>query len=534
MKAELCTANAYEEYDNKLCSEIDVGRLDYDGGSEKECDCDIVVIGAGGSGLCAAVHAAQLGAKVIVLEKGAHAGGNTYMAVGTGFAINLDRDAAGNGKKDEAPLALTMGTPDNPSYAAVKKSAFLRCMEIEEWRKDPKVIHRNIDTADEVYRWFLSLGMKFDLVRPQGLGITRRQEHHKLHGRGDPSNGPGYMGSYVVETMEAELKKLGGTLITRCRAMELLQNADGSAAGVIAQSAKTTYRVHAKAVILASGGFAANRELMHQYFSEQYPDMDHTILRMSSGYSTGDGILMGEKIGAMTGEFLTLGIGGAVHHPWSWSIHAFGGPATLQVNREGVRFSTEDTMFSWHAYVKQPGQIAYSIVDEPLKEQLKQEMLQRPTTDEEHEALSHLDEDLLREAGEPGKKVIIANTIEELAAGIGCDPAVLRQTVETYNSYCDAGRDEDMLKPAQFLKKIETAPFYAILRQRMTIITSGGLSTDYRMRVLDQRRQPMNGFYVTGDLSNGSGSLSGTGWAFVSGYIAGMEAMEYCTEQKRR
>lgn len=531
MKTELNMANAYEEYENRLISEIDEGRLSYAGGQEHVLDCDIVIIGAGGSGLCAAVHAAQLGANVVVLEKGAHPGGNTYMAVGTGFAVNLDAENK-NKDKEDAPLAMTMGTPENQSYAAIKKSAFLRCMEIEEWRKDPKVIHRNIDTADEVYRWFLSLGMKFDLVRPQGLGITKRQAHHKNHGRGDPSNGPGYMGSYVVETMEAELKKLGGTLITRCRATELLQNPDGSAAGVLAKTKEKSYRVNAKAVILASGGFAANRQLMQKYFREQYPEIEHKILRMSSGYSTGDGLIMGEKIGAMTGEFLTIGIGGAVHHPWAWSIHAFGGPSVLQVNRNGVRFSTEATMFSWHAYVKQPGQIAYSIVDAPLKEQLKAEMLQRPLTDEEHEVLTHLDEDLLREAGEPGKKVIIADTIEELAQGIGCDPAVLKKTVDTYNSYCENGRDEEMLKPPQFLKKIETAPFYAILRQRMTIITSGGLSTDYKMRVLDQKRQPMNGFYVVGDLSNGSGSLSGTGWAFVSGYIAGMEAVEYCNEKR--
>ena len=362
MCAELNAQNAYSDADVKLVSNIDTGAIDYTGGNIVYKSCDVVVLGAGGSGMVSAVHAAEQGAKVIVLEKAAHPGGNTWMAVYCALALNLPDFVP---PKNSPEMTLTMGQTMDYSYQGVKDTAFKRCMEIEKWRRNPKVIHRSIDISDEVYRWLLGLGMKFDNVRPQSIQLSRRQKHHEAHGHNDPSNGPGYVGSYVIETMQAQAEKLGVEVICRTRATALKQgDPHGKAAGVIAKSGETTYDISAKAVVIATGSFGANKELCQRFFREEFPD-DGYIVRMGSGYSTGDGILMGEKIGALVGEFLTMGTCGGVHHPWKYIVHSCGGGADVMlVNANGQRFISEDAMLSQYAYVQQPGQIAYAIFDE--------------------------------------------------------------------------------------------------------------------------------------------------------------------------
>ncbi len=526
MNHELNSKNAYSDTEVKLVSNIDTGAIDYTGGDVISKACDVVVLGAGGSGMVAAVHAAEQGAKVVVLEKASRPGGNTWMAVYCAFALDLPDYVPPQG----APgMTLTMGQTIDYSYQGVKDTAFKRCMEIEKWRRNPKVVHRSIDISNEVYHWLLGFGMKFDCVRPQSIQLSRRQAHHDQHGHNDPSNGPGYVGSYVIETMQEQAEQLGVEVICRTRATALKQDANGAASGVIAQSGGTTYDISAKAVIIATGSFGANKELCQRFFKEEYPD-DGYMVRMGSGYSTGDGILMGEKIGALVGEFLTMGTCGGVHHPWKYSVHSCaGGPGVMLVNRNGERFIAEDAMLSQYAYVQQPGQIAYAIFDEDGLKDIIADIDRNPHgTEEERALMRNVSEDLKLEADEGKGKVIIAESLEELAAGIGCDSAMLIAQTERYNHYCEVGRDDEMLKNPMFLKRtIKKAPFYAVKRQRMQIITSGGLTPDEKMRVLNTKRQPMDGFYVVGDCSSGSGALSGLGWAFTSGYICANEVMDY-------
>jgi hypothetical protein len=225
-----------------------------------------------------------------------------------------------------------------------------------------------------------------------------------------------------------------------------------------------------------------------------------------------------------------MGTCGGVHHPWKFSVHSCGGgPGTMVVNANGERFIAEDAMLTQYAYVQQPGQIAYAIFDADGLKAIQADTEAHPHgTEEEQELMRHFAEDLEAEAAEGNGKAWIASTIEELAGCIGCDPAVLTAQVERYNHYCDTGHDDEMLKDPRFLKnKIQRGPFYAVKRQRMQIITSGGLTPDEKMRVLDTQRKPMDGFYVVGDCSSGSGALSGLGWAFTSGYLCANEVVAY-------
>lgn len=515
--------------ENLLVSNIDTGAYDYSGGEVTEMSCDVVVIGAGGSGCCSAVRAAEQGAKVIVLEKAAHPGGNTWMAVGCALALNIPDFVPEN---TLGPGELTMGHAQDFSYQAIKDAAFNRCMEIEKWRRDPKVIHACIDISDRVYRWFVEKGMHFDSVTPRGIGLARRQPHHNQHGHNDPSNGPGFVGSYVVETMVEEMARLGVSLLTRTRATELIQNQDGKVCGVVAQNAGKTIRISAGAVIISSGGFSANKELMQRFFSSHFPASGSNYCRMGSGYMTGDGILMAEKIGAAAFNNMTLGIGGTSHHPWSYPVLQSIAPNNVYINLNGERFVPEDFMQTQNAMAMQPGQICYAVCDVVLqKENIAAAKTRKAGEDsDEHDAMDRIESDLQKEAAEGTGKVLFADTLEELAAKMGVPIRQFLETIRTYNDYCEQGEDAYLYKNPRFLRKIEKAPFCAVKLQRFQIVTSGGLDSDEKMRVLDRHYQPMEGLYVTGDCSEGSGALSGLGWAFTSGYLAGGYAAEYTTK----
>ena len=521
---------AYEKRtDNLLVSNIDTGAYDYDGGDVTALQCDVVVVGAGGSGCCAAVRAAEQGANVIVLEKAAHPGGNTWMAVGCALALDLPDYSP---SQSVGPGELTMGHAEDFSYQAIKDAAFRRCMEIEKWRRDPKVIHACIDTSDQVYHWFLEKGMKFDSVTPRGIGLARRQPHHNSHGHNDPSNGPGFVGSYVVETMMEEMKRLGVRLLTRTRAVELIQNPDKSIGGVVAKSAGKTVMISSKAVIISSGGFSANKELMQKYFSSHFPAAGSNYCRMGSGYMTGDGILMAEKIGAAAFRNMTLGIGGTSHHPWSYPVLQSIGPNNVYINLNGERFIPENFMQTQNAMAMQPGQICYAVCDAAIqKENIAAARARKAGEDsDEHDAMERIETELRSEAAEGTGKVLYANTLEELAAKMGVPIHTFLETIHTYNRYCDEGEDQYLYKDPRFLRRIEEAPYCAVKLQRFQIVTSGGLDTDEKMRVLDQHYRPIPGLYVTGDCSEGSGALSGLGWAFTSGYLAGNYAAVYGKE----
>jgi fumarate reductase flavoprotein subunit len=516
--------------ENLLVSNIDTGSYDYTGGQVTEQQCDVVIIGAGGSGCCAAVRAAENGAKVIVVEKAANPGGNTWMAVGCALALNLPGYQP---KNTLGPGEMTMGRAESFDYQDIKDAAFNRCMEIEKWRRDPQVIHACIDNSDSVYRWFLEKGMHFDSVTPRGLGLARRQKHHDAHGHNDPSNGPGFVGSYVVETMVSKFDELGIQLFTRTRATDLLQDETGNVVGIVAQRAGETIQIHAGAVIISSGGFSANKELMQKYFSSHFPAVGSNYCRMGSGYMTGDGILMAERIGAASFNNMTLGIGGTSHHPWSYPVLQSIAANNIYVNLNGERFVPEDFMQTQNSMALQPGNVCYAICDAKIqKKNIEAAKARKAGEDsDEHDAMERIEAELQQEAAEGSGKVLYANTLEELAAKMGIPIRAFLDTVETYNRDCDAGEDSYLYKSPRFLEKIEQAPFCAVKLQRFQIVTSGGLDTNVQMQVLDCAHKPIPGLYVTGDCSDGSGALSGLGWAFTSGYLAGAYAAAYAAAQ---
>jgi len=476
-------------------------------------ECDVVIIGGGGSGTVAAVRAVECGAKkVIVLEKTGRAGGNAWMAVGM-FATNakIQREA---GLKD------------------CSDQVFKSSMDFMEWAADPKIVRRYINNSGTFVDWLVSKGMIFKMDNNHPTPMMLMPKRQSPHNGKDPSHGPGFVGSSVVETMVKEFDKLGIELLLKTKADRLLTDDAGTVIGVVATGLEKEIHIKAKAVVIASGGFGANKEMLKEFFPEFF-NIDGDVARLCLGHSTGDGITMARAIGAQTGEYNGVQLGGPCHHPWAFSVHnSLIRPESIWINKNGERFVDETVSFrGFYAMGKQPGTIVYGIYDEATRDYIIEKFKEDPRSKHEIEYMLSLKEDLEKE--NDGRRVFIADSIEELAAALGVNAKTLTATVERYNSFCEAGYDADFIKNKDFLRPIVKAPFYAILGHRFYDTTHGGLKINERLEVINTSGSVISGLYAVGDLASGwitqnyapgAASLS---WCFNSGYMVGEEAAKY-------
>lgn len=480
---------------------------------------DLVVIGGGGSGLAAAVRAKELGAgKVLVLEKTAHPGGNAWVAV----------------------VMLGLGDTADPDHdtTAWRDATFGSLMQFSNWTNDPKLMGAYLDTYPSVVRWLESKGMHFDAGgfdlggrRFTTLCMNERKGDYKVT---EPSRGPGFIGSTVTDLLFEECSRLGVQVITKTRATKILVDDTGAKVrGVAATGPAGDFVVEARSVILAAGGFGANKEMMRHYFPEHYRD-EGPIETLCLGSSTGDGLLMAKELGLRMGDDMDSGIMGPSHHPWSHTIHeTVHRPEMLWVNRQGERFVNESlSIMAGHCIGKQPGGFLWALFDTSVKEYMKANPSVRQVSFGGEHWLRGLDEDLEKEAGWKRRTVAIAGSLEELAAKIDVDAQTLRATVERYNKLCEQGRDADFVKPAEYLKPLRTPPYYAILGVRFCHGTSGGVKINERMEVATADGRRVEGLLASGDNTSGwvaEIALPGTtlGFAFTSGYMAGEQAAAF-------
>jgi len=477
---------------------------------------DLVVIGGGGSGLAAAVRAKELGVgEVVVLEKTSRPGGNAWVAV--------------------VMLGLGDRTRPEGDMTAWRDQTFGAMMEFSRWTNDPKVVRAYVDTYPEMVEWLIAKGMRFD-VRGFDVGGQHTSTLCMRERKGDykvtePSRGPGFVGSTVVDLLLEDCRKLGVEVLSGTRALKILVDDDETAVrGVLVSGPEGERVIRARAVILAAGGFGANEAMLRRYFPEQFRE-EGPISTLCLGSSTGDGLLMAQDIGLRMGDDMDSGIMGPSHHPWSHSLHeAVHRPEMLWVNKNGERFINESlSIRAMYALARQPGGFLWALFDSETKEYIKAHPSTRQKVFDGEDWLEPLDRELEKEARWKRKTVAIADSLEALAAKIEVDAETLKATVERYNTSCDAGRDADFVKPAEFLKALRTPPYYAILGVRFCHGTSGGVKVDERMEVTGRRGQRVEGLYATGDNTSGWVTdlhFPGTtlGFAFTSGYIAGAQA----------
>ena len=479
---------------------------------------DVVVVGGGNAGFSAAHAAAERGRRVLLLEKGdrATAGGNSYYTAG---AVRI----AHNGLAEVADLlddddrhAVTVLPPYPPEAFATDMTT------VTGGRNDPALTEVLISQSQATLRWLHGKGLRFRLM-------YERQAYPDAQGRqvfwGGLALGSTGGGKGLVEQHTQAAEKAGVEIRYGVRARELVRDA-GAVRGVTwTDAAGGSGTVRAASVVLAAGGFEADPRLRREHLGEGW---ERAKVR-GTPLNTGDMLTAAIAAGAAThGDWTTC-------HSVAWDawfpgnesnreltnqLTRGGYPLGIVVNRNGERFLDEGADFRNYTYAEygariltQPGGVAFQLFDATTRSQLRTE-----------------------EYDMPGVSVVVGQTVEELAAGIGVDPDALLRTVDRFNAGIDRsvlldlavkdGRAARVEPPkSHWASPLETPPYYAFPVTCGITFTFGGLRADTSGRVLDENGAPVPGLFVCGEMLGGlfSGNYPG-GTGLTSGAVFGRRA----------
>ena len=454
----------------------------------QDMEADLVVIGGGAAGFACALEAAERGATVLVLEKQPETGGSSAMSGGC-LAF------AGTGMQREQ---------------GIEDSAELLASDLKELGggdAEEGLIAAYAAHQLETYDWLKAHGQLFSPVLEASSGQSVPRVHTV-----DPAD--------MVRLLAARCRATGRvTLLTKTAARRLRRDpATGHVTGVLAEGRDGPIGFRArKGVVLASGGFSRNPELVRQFA----PDCEHAVFVGGEG-NVGDGLRMAWALGADLRDMAQIKGTFGKHPTDDLNNHSclcvYKG--AIAVNQDGRRFVDESLSYKLlgAACLQQPYGAAFQILDEPILR----------SGDNEVRILDferRLEEGLF----------IQAETLDELARQIEVPGAVLAKTVADYNACVSAGEDKEfgrkhLVHNHGALRRIETAPFYAYPSTAAVYGTYCGLRVDPQMHVIDVFGERIEGLFAAGEVVgglHGNAYMTGSalGKALVFGRIAAWTAL---------
>lgn len=464
---------------------------------------DVLIVGAGISGLSATLEAARSGATVRVIDMSTVGGGHAIVSNGAICLVNT-------------PLQERKGIKD--SIGLAKEDFFRRGEDAQPQWVDLYVR----ESRTWIYDWLTDLGVTFAAVgQPPGNSVARL---HFTKGKG---------WGLVRPLLRACLRYPNVQFIWSTKAERVLFDENGHASGIAAVNVRSGEHVsyYAKNLIIATGGFGNNLELIRQNWPEWLPKPDRLVAG-ASHFARGSGMEMVQNAG---GSLQRL------DHQWNYVLglpdpddpeHVRGLASfdfrSIWVNREGRRFTQEfgDPKINLPALLHQTGKTYWSIFDADGvnsfsitlagwedQQEVNQLVFQTPNT------------------------AIEAETLTVLGNKIGISPSVLEATVARYNGFVAGGMDEDFhtFNPSTSPRPhaIEKAPFYAVQFFPITRKTMGGVEVDIHCRVLNREGMPIPGLYAIGEVTgfggiNGKAALEGTflGPGILMGRVAARAALK--------
>ena len=450
-----------------------------DGERAKETlEADVVVIGAGGAGMAAAITAHEAGRNVVILEKMPYAGGNTTKSTG-------GMNAA------ETSVQATLGIEDSV------QTFIDDTMTGGKNVNDLALVTAMAEHSAEAIDWLDSIGAPLPEVSFSG-GATNKRIHR-------PEGGAA-VGPYLVEKLLAKIDAEGIQVLYNTKATELVVDG-GAVVGVKAEGEGVNYTVSAKAVVLATGGFGANLEMCAAY----NPALAGFVTT-NSPCATGDGIVMAQAAGAATVDMEQIQIHPTVYQETSLMVtESVRGGGAILVNVAGERFinemETRDVVSA--AEIAQEGGYAYLVFDQAQRDNLS--------------AINNYVSNGL---------TVQADTIEALATEMGVDAVSLKATVETWNKAVAEKNDATFGRTTGMDVDISVAPFYAIQIAPGIHHTMGGVKIDTKTEVLDGEGVAIPGLFAAGEVTggvHGANRIGGNAVAdiIVFGRIAGESAAQY-------
>lgn len=478
--------------------------------SAKKIETEVVVIGSGVSGLAAALTLAEGGAKVIVFEKERSLGGTSNFFDGI-FAVEseMQREKYITYSRDEA---------------------FKNMMEYSHWRANPRLVRAFVEESGATITWLKMHGVEFVDATINMPDAPRT--YHVVKGQG----------AAVVKALAAGAKEKGVTLKLASPVKKILKQAD-RISGVFAEEEGEEIQVVAKAVIIASGGYANNKEWIKKYTGF---DLGVNLLPVGNVDKMGDGIRMAWEVGADEEgmgvlELFRVGPAG-LEFPMKNQIEFIAAQPDLWVNSKGERFCDEGIAFYdtsvGNANARYKEGYTFSLFDDSIKELIIEKGIERGIGMDNPPGTRPLDFDKeLSIALEKGTtEVFVADSIEELAKKMGVDPTVLKATVEEYNRFCEKGHDDLFAKNPKYLRPLKGPKFYAVKARTIFLGTLGGIKINHKTEVLDKKGKVIPGLYAVGFDAGGMwgdsysirhSSGASAGFAINSGRIAGKNALKY-------
>lgn len=445
-------------------------------------DVDMVIVGAGGAGMTAAITAKQDGKSVLLLEKMPYVGGNTTKATGGMNAAETHYQAE-QGIEDSVQQFID------------------DTMEGGHQINNIDLVTTMAENSAAAIDWLDSINAPLPKVSFSG-GATNARIH-------SPEDGSG-VGEYLVQAFSKTLDEMGIEVMLETTATEIIMD-NGVAVGVKAESETTDYTINAKAVVITTGGFGANEEMYCSY----RPDLKGTVTTNAPG-ATGDGIVMAEAVGAGTVDMEQIQLHPTVEQSTSMLItEGVRGDGAILVNQSGKRFTNElltrDKVSA--AELEQEGCYAYVIFDQTLRDGLK-------ATEK------YIKTGIVTEAP----------TIEELATALEIDPATLAETLSTWNQAVADKNDTEFGRDTGMEHDLSTAPYYAIKIAPGIHHTMGGVTIDTETHVLNADGEVITGLFAAGEVVggvHGGNRIGGNAVAdiVVFGRIAGQTACAYIDAQ---
>lgn len=477
---------------------------------------DVVVVGGGNAGFCAAHAAAERGRRVTLLERAPRelAGGNSYYTAGaTRFVHNGLADLLDFVEPDERHARTTV-----PPYSAAEFTADL--VKVTEGRNDPRMTELLVDGSGDTIRWLAAHGVRYRLM-------YERQAYERADG------GFLFWGGLHVGNVDGGIGLIADhTRIARAEGVDIryghqvtgLSTEGGAVTGVHFDTADDTSELRAESVVVASGGFEADAAMRERYLGAGWANAKVR----GTPYNTGELIFAALDLGAArAGDWSSC-------HSVAWDAVAEHNesnreltnrltrqsyPLGIVVNTQGHRFVDEGADFRNYTYAKygaeilrQPGSLAFQLFDADLRPLLRTE-----------------------EYDMPGIGVVRADDLEALARGIDVDPAVLVATVKEFNDSITGGPFDPTVKDGRraavtppksnWAAPIQRPPFYAYPVTCGITFTFGGLKGDDDGRVLRADGSAIPGLYAAGEALGGlfSGNYPG-GSGLTAGMVFGRRA----------
>lgn len=440
---------------------------------------DVIIVGAGGAGMSAALAAKQKGLKPVILEKMPIAGGNTLKA-SSGMNASETKVEKANGIVDS----------NEQFYQETLKGGHNK--------NDKALLHYMVNHSASAIDWLDSMGMKLDKLTISG-GMSVKRTHR-------PHDGSA-VGQYLATGLLRNIKKDKIPLIVNADVTKITEKDDQVSGVKVVINQDKTKTVKAKAVIVTTGGYGASKAMIKKY----RPDLAKYVTTNAAG-TTGDGIKMIRQLGGYTVDMKQIQIHPTVYQKPAYLIgEATRGEGGILVNKSGDRFTNElNTRDKVSAAINgQSGKMAYVVFDAGVK-------VRSAAVDQ------YIKKGFTKQA----------DTVEDLAKKINVPAAELQKTITTWNQDVAAKKDSQFERTTGMEHQLNQGPYYAIPIAPGIHYTMGGVKINTKTQVLKKSGKAIPGLYAAGEVAGGLHGYNRIGGNSVADIIifgrqAGEQAAAY-------